>query len=187
MRQPKHSTRLSPDLCLTHSSSPIVWVIASRPEPHITSFFAQPSVQAAYEKEGIPVDSDEARSDVEKFLHTELEKIQKEFSLDRRVRWPSESDFRKFAHSSRGLSVYAHTVVKYIGDHVVGDPTAQLNDVLQVIEVCPLPDVRSEEHSMALLDALYARIPSKISTQVKANSRKLLLSFFVGWGDKFNK
>jgi hypothetical protein len=144
------------DLCFTHPSSPIVWMIASRPEPHITSFFAQPSVQAAYKKEEISVASDEAWADVEKFLHTELEKIQKEFSLDPWVWWPSELDLWKFAHASGGLFVYTHTVVKYIGDHAVGDPTVQLNDVLQVIEAYPLPDVRPKEHPMALLDALYA-------------------------------
>jgi hypothetical protein len=30
--------RLISDLCLTYPSSPLVWLIASRPEPHITSF-----------------------------------------------------------------------------------------------------------------------------------------------------
>jgi hypothetical protein len=166
--------RLISDLCLTHPSSPIVWMIASRPEHHITSFFAQPCVEAAYEKEEIHVDSDEARKDVERLIRTELKKIQDKFDL--RPQWLSEKDIWKLAHASGGLFVYAQTVLNYIGNRDIGDPTGQLKDVLDVIDTHSLTDVPREKHPMAHLDALYARILSKLPARAKKTVQKLLLA-----------
>ncbi|KAF7761611.1 hypothetical protein Agabi119p4_9603 [Agaricus bisporus var. burnettii] len=170
--------------CSTYPSSPIVWMIASRPEPHITYFFAQDHVKAVYEKEEILVDSDEARNDVERFLRNELARIQKEFSLDSRSQWPPEQDVWKLADASGGLFVFADTVVKYIGDPVVGNPTSQLNDVLKFIDTLPLPNVLQEQHPMARLDMLYAQILSKVPERTMVNTRKLLLSMVrdPSWG-----
>jgi hypothetical protein len=175
-RTQREFLRLISHCCLTHPASPIVWMIASRPEPHIMSFFAQAGVQPAYEKEEIPVDSNEARADVEKFLHDELKIIQDEFSLNPTGLWPAEQDFWKVANAAGGLFAYAHTVTKFIGDPDVEDPTLQLHDVLEVIDAHPLPNVSREDHPMALLDALYSRILSKIPTKVERNTRKLLLT-----------
>ncbi|XP_006464111.1 hypothetical protein AGABI2DRAFT_48544, partial [Agaricus bisporus var. bisporus H97] len=114
------------DYCSTYPSSPIVWIIASRPEPHLTSFFAQDTVKAVYVKEEILVDSDAARRDVEKYLRDELAKIQKEFCLNPRSRWPPEQDLWKLANASSGLFVFADTAIKYVGDRTFGNPTSQL-------------------------------------------------------------
>jgi hypothetical protein len=179
--------QLISDFCLTYPSSPIVWMIASRPEPHITSFFAQANVEPAYEKEELLVDSNEAREDVERLLRTELRRIQTEFSLNLRMQWPEERDIWKLANASSGLFIYAQTVVKYIGDLDIGDPELQLNDVLKVINSHPLPNVRFEDHPMAPLDALYSRILSRVSTKVKENTRKLLLALAMGWEPKFDR
>ncbi|XP_006464110.1 hypothetical protein AGABI2DRAFT_120893 [Agaricus bisporus var. bisporus H97] len=168
--------------CAAHPSSPIVWIVSSRPEPHITPFFAQDHVRAVCKKEVILVDSDEAREDVEKFLRDELTKIRKEFSLNPRSQWPSEQDFWKLANASGGLFVFADTAIKYIGDRVSGNPKSQLNDVLKAIDAHPLPDVPQEEHPMARLDALYAQIFSKIPKRVMANTRKILLA--LTWDSK---
>ncbi|KAF7761977.1 hypothetical protein Agabi119p4_9969 [Agaricus bisporus var. burnettii] len=174
--------QLISDVCLTYPSSPIVWMIASRPEPHITSFFAQDHVRAVYGKEEILVDSDGAREDVEKFLRDELTRIQKEFLLNPRSQWPPEQDFWKLASASGGLFVFADTAIKYIGDRTFGNPTSQLDDVFKVIDAHPLPDVPREEHPMARLDALYAQILSKIPKRVMANARKILLALV--WDSK---
>ncbi|EKM75868.1 hypothetical protein AGABI1DRAFT_63913, partial [Agaricus bisporus var. burnettii JB137-S8] len=177
--------QLISDFCLKYPSSPIVWMIASRPEPHITSFFAKSSVEAVYEKEEVLVDSDEAREDVERFLRNELTRIQDEFSLSPESQWPSEQDFWKLANASGGLFVYAHTVIKYIGDPDFGNPTSQVNSVLKVIEAHPLPNVSREQHPMAQLDALYAQILSKVPDSIMVDTRKLLLMLAVGWGGSF--
>jgi hypothetical protein len=178
--------RLISDLCLAHPSSPIVWMIASRPEHHITSFFAQPRIEAAYEKEEIVVDSDEAREDVERLLRTELKTIQDEFDLHPQAQWLSEEGFWKLASASGGLFVYAQTVVNYIGNRDIGDPTGQLKDVLDVIDTHSLTDVPREKHPMAHLDALYAQILSKVPARVEQTVRKLLLVLVGNWGWIFN-
>jgi hypothetical protein len=177
--------QLISDFCLAYSSSPIVWMIASRPEHHITSFFSQASVKATYEKEEILVDSEQGRRDVESLLRIELTKIQNEFSLD--PKWLKERDFWKLANASGGLFVYAHVVIRYIGDSDIGDPTLQLRDVLKVINTHPLPNGPGEEHPMALLDLLYSRILSKVPAKVRGNTGKLLLALAVDWKQGFEE
>ncbi|EKM76826.1 hypothetical protein AGABI1DRAFT_108471 [Agaricus bisporus var. burnettii JB137-S8] len=168
--------QLISNLCSTYPTSPVLWIIASRPESHITSFFAQDTVKAVYEREEILVDSDEARSDVEKFLRDELIKIQKEFSLNPQSQWPQEHELWKLANAAGGLFVYADTAMRYVGDRTSGNPTSQLNDVLKVIDAHPLPNISQEEHPMARLDVLYAQILSKIPERVMINARKILLA-----------
>jgi hypothetical protein len=173
------------NFCLTYPSSPVVWIIASRPEHHIASFFAQASIKATYKKEEIVIDSEEGRSNVERFLRIELTNIQNEFSLN--PKWLSEPDFWKLANALGGLFVYAHVVIRYIGDSDIGDPTLQLHDVQKVIDAHPLPHGLGEEHPMALLDLLYSQILSKVPAKVRENTRKLLLALVVCWKPKFDK
>jgi hypothetical protein len=172
--------RLISNFCISHPSSPIVWLIASRPEPHITSFFSRPEVAPAYEKEEITVDSDEARADVERYLRHELTEIGKASDF-LGPQWPDEQDLWKLASAAGGLFAYAHTAVRHIGDSSVGDPVSQLSDVLNVIDELPLHDVPREQHPMALLDALYARILSNVPPKMMINARKLLLFLASDW------
>jgi hypothetical protein len=177
--------QLISDFCFKYPSSPIVWIIASRPEHHITSFFARPSVEETCEKEEIFVDSEQGRRDVERFLRIELTNIQNEFSVN--PKWLSEPDFWKIANASGGLFVYAHVVVRYIGDSDIGDPTLQLRDVMKAIDAHPLPHGPGEEHPMALLDLLYSRILSKVPVKIRENTRKLLLALVARWKHGFDK
>ncbi|EKM74624.1 hypothetical protein AGABI1DRAFT_47667, partial [Agaricus bisporus var. burnettii JB137-S8] len=106
--------RLISDFCITNPSSPLVWLIASRPEQHITSFFSRSDVAPAYEKEKIVANSDEARADVERFLRDELTDIRKKASDSVDPRWPEEQDLWKLANAAGGLFAYADTAVRYI-------------------------------------------------------------------------
>ncbi|EKM76686.1 hypothetical protein AGABI1DRAFT_23558, partial [Agaricus bisporus var. burnettii JB137-S8] len=107
--------RLISDFCITYPSSPLVWLIASRPESHITSIFARADVMPTYEKEEIQVDSDESRADVEKLLREKLKEIKGgSNSFDPHSNWPEEKDFLKLAEAAGGLFAYADTVTRYI-------------------------------------------------------------------------
>jgi hypothetical protein len=172
--------RLISNFCISYPSSPLVWLIASRPETHITSFFSRREVIPAYEKEEILVDSDEGRADVERFLRDELMKIKKGSDLLDPL-WPEERDLWKLANAAGGLFAYAQTVTRYIGDSSIGSPASQLSDVLNVIDSHPLTEVSREEHPLALLDALYARILSRVPSKVMINTRKLLLVLASNW------
>jgi hypothetical protein len=164
----------------SYPASLLVWLIASRPETHITSFFSRAEVIPAYEKEEILVDSDEGRADVERFLRYKLMEIKKGSDL-LDPQWPKEHNLWKLANAAGGLFAYAHTVIRYIGDSTIGSPASQLSDVLSVIDNHPMTDVPREEHPMALLDALYARILCNVPSRVMINTRKLLLALAVAW------
>jgi hypothetical protein len=167
------------EFCISHPISPIVWFVASRPEPHITSFFDDAKVAPAYAKEEIVVDSDEACKDVQRYLHTELNKVKLAYpSLKRKREWPSELEFTKIATAAGGLFAYASTVVRYINDPHFGDPTSRLDDVLVVINASPKDNTSTINDPLALLNALYDRILSKIPDSVRINTRKLLLIRF---------
>ncbi|XP_006463960.1 hypothetical protein AGABI2DRAFT_120767 [Agaricus bisporus var. bisporus H97] len=174
--------RLISDFCIKYPSSPVVWLIASRPERHITSFFARANVTLAYEKEEIHVDSDDGRADVERFLREELKDI-KEASdaLDPHSEWPEELDLLKLANASGGLFAYAHTAIRYIDDSNIGNPVSQFSDVLNVIDKVPMTGISREEHPMALLDALYARILFNVPPKVIIHTRKLILALASEW------
>ncbi|XP_006463115.1 hypothetical protein AGABI2DRAFT_207789, partial [Agaricus bisporus var. bisporus H97] len=129
--------RLISDLCIEYPSSPFVWLIASRPETHIASFFSRVDVAPAYEKEEITVDSDEACADVERYLRGKLTVIKKA-SDSVNPRWPEERDLWKLANAAGGLFAYADTAVRYVDDASVGSPASQLSDVLNVIDDHPM-------------------------------------------------
>jgi hypothetical protein len=61
------------------------------------------------------------------------------------------------------------------------DPASQLSDVLNVIDELPMSELSREEHPMALLDALYSRILSKVPSRIMVNVRKLLLALASLW------
>ncbi|XP_006463165.1 hypothetical protein AGABI2DRAFT_207812, partial [Agaricus bisporus var. bisporus H97] len=106
--------RLISDLCIEYPSSPLVWLIASRPEHHINAFFSQSNVAVAYEKEEIVVNSDEACADVERYLRDKLTEIKTKASDTVDPRWPDEQDLWKLANAAGGLFAYADTAVRYI-------------------------------------------------------------------------
>jgi hypothetical protein len=137
--------RLISNFCLKHPSSPLVWLIASRPEPHITSFFSKATVVPAYAKEEVPVNSDEARADVERFLRDELTEI-RDLSVSLDPQWPEERDLWRLANAAGGLFAYAQTAVRYIGDSRIGSPTSQLSEVLHIVDKHTISSVSREEH-----------------------------------------
>jgi hypothetical protein len=172
--------RLISNFCLMHPSSPLVWLIASRPETHITSFFSKAIVAPVYEKEEVPVNSDEARADVERFLRAKLGEI-RDLSVSLDPQWPEERDLWRLADAAGGLFAYAQTAVRYIGDSKIGSPVSQLSEVLHIVDEHLMTGVSREEHPMALLDALYDRILSNVPAKIMVNTRKLLLALTSRW------
>jgi hypothetical protein len=162
--------------CISRPTSPIVWFIASRPEPHITSFFERTDVQLVYTKEEILIDSDEACADVQWYLRDELNEIKLAYpTLEHKREWPSELEFTKIATAAGGLFAYASTVIRHINDPYYGDPASQLDDVITAIDRGLSDEASRNNNPLALLDALYARIISKIPDSSVINARKILL------------
>ncbi|KAF9445442.1 hypothetical protein P691DRAFT_652502, partial [Macrolepiota fuliginosa MF-IS2] len=142
-----------------YPTAPLVWIIASRPEPHITTFFSRTGVLSSYEKEEITINSNVARGDVECYLRYRLEEIRtKSPALVHVARWPAKADFKKLAAASGGLFAYACTATGFIDDPAYGNPPAQFRQVLEVIDGIPSQQGRNHTSPMANLDALYVRI-----------------------------
>ncbi|XP_006458953.1 hypothetical protein AGABI2DRAFT_115916 [Agaricus bisporus var. bisporus H97] len=179
--------RLISNFCTQHPTSPVVWIVATRPEPHITSFFDDERVASAYTKEEIEIVSDEACEDVQRYLRDELDEIKHAHPALRHKRdWPSELEFTRIATAAGGLFAYASTVVRYIDGPHYGDPVAQLCHVLEAIDTGPKDHVLGRDHPMAQLDALYQRILSNIPADAMANTRKLLLTCLDSYSERFD-
>lgn len=123
---------------MKYPSVPLLWVVAGRPEPHLTTFLSRPDVVNAYVNIEVIVDADEACRDVERYLRDELENIRSAYpATSLYPHWPTESQFLKLAAASTGLFAFPSTVIKFVGDPTYGDPITQFQQVLDVIDNAP--------------------------------------------------
>ncbi|KXN83491.1 hypothetical protein AN958_01336 [Leucoagaricus sp. SymC.cos] len=149
---------------LQHPDVPLLWVIASRPEPHIRDTFHRPDVSTAVTKVDVLIDSDEACSDVEKYLRKAFEEIKQNYPecFSETVQWPTETQILVICAAALGLFAFAATVVRFIEDAEHGDPISQLEEVLTVIKRTHEQGDKSSGNPLATLDALYIRVLSSV-------------------------
>ncbi|KAF9449811.1 hypothetical protein P691DRAFT_798820 [Macrolepiota fuliginosa MF-IS2] len=150
---------------LEYPSVPLLWIISSRPESHLKAFFSRPDVRASHWEEEVPIDSDEACQDVERYLRSELENIRQQYPdhIPSGSPWPCEEHISIIARSALGHFVFVTTVTKFIEDPDIGDPIAQLEQILDIINH---PDVYIENNPLAALNALYTSILQRINPVV---------------------
>ncbi|KXN83482.1 hypothetical protein AN958_01379 [Leucoagaricus sp. SymC.cos] len=154
---------------LKYPGTPLVWVITSRPEPHIMNAFSHSEIRSSYWTIEIVIDSDKGRADVEKFLRDRFEEVRSRYAsmLRSNTLWPSEVDFLKVADASSGHFVFAEVVSRFIIDETYGNPVSQLKVVIAAIEALPSTILRS--NPLASLDNLYERILSTIPSIIQPN------------------
>lgn len=141
---------------------PLVWVVASRPEPHIKVVFNDEDIKPSYWQEYVPVDSTEACRDVEHYLNASFDNIRKQFPDSIPAppsRWPTERQILKLAYAAKGYFVFASTAIRFIEDQSLADPVSQLDLMLAIIDKLP---AAPEGQPFNLLDALYAQILATI-------------------------
>ncbi|KAJ3573467.1 hypothetical protein NP233_g2416 [Leucocoprinus birnbaumii] len=162
---------------LDFPSSPLIWIIASRPESHLQVLFSSEPLQSTHLDVDIPIDSDEACRDVELFLRDRFTEIRQKFpsSFLLTQEWPRESQFTKLSMSSSGLFVFASTAIRFIEDEGYNNPVMQLEKVLAVID--STTPVELSVHPLASLDGLYASILSAIPADVYESTNEILLQF----------
>lgn len=159
-------------------SVPLLWVISSRPEPHLKAAFSRELFQQNCWKEDIPVDSDEACADVERYLRKIFEEIRQNYStsFSPTSQWPSETEFLKISTSASGLFAFAATVIRFIDDPERGNPVSQLHQVLAAIEK-ERQSTKGQERSVnpfAILDALYSSVLSTVPKDVLPTTARIL-------------
>ncbi len=164
--------RLISDFVVQYPAAPIVWIIASRPETHLKAVFSEDDVAPTFWEEDVPVDSDEACRDVEKFLHKEFTKISQNYPDHiHESPWPDSEQFLKIAHAALGLFIFAQVITRFIDDPAAGNPIGQLRIVLFAISKVPLVN---RENPLAFLDAIYIEILSRIPSGVLQVTKKLV-------------
>ncbi|KAF5348139.1 hypothetical protein D9756_010785 [Leucocoprinus leucothites] len=150
-------------LVIQHPTSPIIWIIASRPEPHIRSAFKKLG-EANYRELLVPIDSDQACQDVERYLHDKFQEIRVEYSTSFSTsikQWPSEVQFTKIANRAYGMFIFASVIIQFICDTAYANPISQLEKVICIIDRISV----SESNPFATLDALYTEILSAVSDE----------------------
>ncbi|XP_006462769.1 hypothetical protein AGABI2DRAFT_119611 [Agaricus bisporus var. bisporus H97] len=172
--------RLVTTFVLEYPEVPLVWVISSRPEPHISNTFKQKQTISSYWEEYVPVDSPEACQDVERYLRSSFETIRQDFPHIIPKDWPDEMKIVTFAYAASGLFAFADVAVRFIGDPRHADPVTRLEDVLSVIDGSGVSSV--DDQPFAHLDAMYTRILTSIPSKTWPTTQRLLGTIFVFYG-----
>ncbi|KAF9443954.1 hypothetical protein P691DRAFT_808057 [Macrolepiota fuliginosa MF-IS2] len=165
---------------LQYPTSPLIWLIASRPEPHIRNTFASKTLRSSYEEIQVLVDSDQGCRDVEKYLRESFVGIRERYpqSIPSSLQqWPSESDLSTITTRSSGLFIFPSTLIRFIGDTAYADPDSRLQTVLEVIESTSLS--RGGQNPFETLDALYTHILSEVPRDVLSTTLVLLAMYSV--------
>ncbi|KAJ3555930.1 hypothetical protein NP233_g12094 [Leucocoprinus birnbaumii] len=164
-----------------HPEAPILWVIASRPEPHIRNAFSRQRVLPTFLKESIPIDSDEACGDVERYLRNSFDEICENYPecFPPQAQWPSEKKFLKLCAIASGHFALAATVVRFVEDPDCGNPVARFEEALAAVARPSLSQIRDTNNPLATLDALYTRIFSAIPKDVLPSTIRMIA--FFGW------
>jgi hypothetical protein len=173
--------RLIADFVVQHPDVPLLWAIASRPEPHIVDTFGEENVVPACLKEYVPANSRESRQDVRRFLRGSLERIQREFPRTVPKKWPSEEQFLQLADAVSGLFVLADTAIRFIGDPRYANPTMRLGQVISALS--GLPVTISDNQPFSHLDALYTSILGSIPPDVWPTTQRVLGALLYAQGE----
>ncbi|KAF5360553.1 hypothetical protein D9756_004609 [Leucocoprinus leucothites] len=165
---------------LRHPNTPLIWAIASRPEPHLRSVFSDSQIRNCHWEINIPVNSNQSTADVERFLREKFQEIRLRYSsfFPATLRqWPMEAEFLIIMKAASGLFIFASVVIRFIADESYGNPVSQLRKVLTVIETARLQGLESSPFKT--LDNMYAEIISAIPPDVLPHTMQLLaLSFY---------
>lgn len=152
-------------------TTPLVWCIFSRPEPHIVAQFDGPQIQKLCWKLTLPVSHD-ADGDVELYIRDGFRKIRSKYGIPSTALWPSEGDIRELVRRSKGLFIYPTSVIRFVSEGGPLGPGEQLRLVLQL-------RTESTSNPWSHLDAFYTLIMIGIPGEMLANALKLLSIAYV--------
>ncbi|KAK7018776.1 hypothetical protein VNI00_018238 [Paramarasmius palmivorus] len=131
---------------------PLVFLLASRPEPRIWRALEHEVFASSLRRLAIG-NSDESTRDITMYLHVRFSHLQKTHPLLRHidVSWPGEGVIQELVARACGQFIFVVTVMKYL-DSDDEDPTERLEDILRIraddLPESPYPD----------LDLLYRQI-----------------------------
>ncbi|KAF8799036.1 hypothetical protein BYT27DRAFT_7202800 [Phlegmacium glaucopus] len=137
--------------CLQHSSVPLIFLVASRPEQDIRSVFNQERMDSMTRRLALD-DHYQPDVDIRLFLISKFEEIKAKHLLALHLppSWPSALEVENLVRKSSGQFIYASTVMKF-----VESPRHRPTDRLDIIFGQKTP---GKQVPFAELDALYRLI-----------------------------
>ncbi|KAJ3567616.1 hypothetical protein NP233_g6251 [Leucocoprinus birnbaumii] len=145
------------------NSTPFLWLICSRLEPHLVATFSKPEIQTATLEIELTI-SRHLDREISIFLTDQLAEIAKRYGV--KQPWPAHEDVWRLVELAAGLFAYAYTVVRFIDDEESKEPPDRLATVLALRH-----HVRLGCHINHPLDALHSlytfvltRVPRKSLT-----------------------
>jgi hypothetical protein len=148
-------------------SSPLVWMVCSRPERHIRALFSDSDFPIGCWRLELSLDSEETKNDVGSFVRSSFGDIREKYSSAIGGSWPSDDDIRAVVNASSGSFAYACTAIRYVDNAEANDPQGRLVHLIySLVEPSPVGSY-NKENPLAPLDELYIRIMSKISEDVQ--------------------
>ena len=134
---------------------PMLFLVASRPEPHIRAFFTAESMASITTTLALD-DSYLPDADVKVFLEAKFHAIKRDHPLRHQLleSWPSAVDIDRLVRKSSGQFIYASTVMKYV-ESPRHWPTDRLAIIFGIMSC-------GNDTPFAALDALYTHIFSSV-------------------------
>ncbi|XP_006458654.1 hypothetical protein AGABI2DRAFT_176915 [Agaricus bisporus var. bisporus H97] len=149
---------------------PILWLIMSRPEPHLQYIFSRADFSIECKKETLLIDAD-TRDDVDRYLRDSFIDIRRRFPLVTDVAWPSQAQSQTVEDIASGLFALAATIIRYISDIAYGDPMGRLGDFLAFMTNT---NYATTTNPLQTLDLLYSQILSEIPENVYLRTKQIL-------------
>lgn len=159
------------EFVLKFPHAPFVWVITSRPEPHIVATFAHEEVAPSHWSEYISINSTEACKDVERYLNARFKAMREQYPHIPST-WPSETQSLKLTNGALGLFIFARTAARFMEDPNYADPISRLDLILSVIDHLDIK--ATDDHPFALLDGLYTHILTSIPSALRRTTIRIL-------------
>lgn len=154
-----------------YPSASLVWVVASRPERHLT--VVRDQIETSCLAEDILVHTAEAQEDLREYLRQAFNEIRGKYPYQvppSHITWPTPDDLRKIADAASGFFMFASAVVRFVEDR---NPVANLRHVLSVVKQ-PESIPKGIQNPFALLDSTYKQILNRIPEDVIADTKKFL-------------
>ncbi|KAF5351090.1 hypothetical protein D9756_008260 [Leucocoprinus leucothites] len=146
---------------------PILWLLCSRPEPHLKHTFSR-IPECGHEE--LLLDR-ESHEDVTRFLRDKFAEIRDENPYTTTPDWPPEAQFDVILRVSSGHFQVATVAVNYVNDAIIQDPVKQLNTLVTFLEGAEKIGI---DNPLAALDLIYTRILSEIPDRILPITRQIL-------------
>lgn len=135
---------------------PLIWMICSRPEPHLRTAFSNPDFLITCHRERLDINSSEAREDAWRMLLRGFVEIRRTYEDQH---WPPRDHLHRIATVASGHLGFVAFVLRFIRDEEYDDPENQLKVCLQFLDKYgPV----GAANPLKALDLLYHQILSDI-------------------------